>query len=47
MNTIRQNFGSIASEAVKEVYRLMNGSDGQEIVLPYSIERLQYLDIIC
>lgn len=47
MNTIRQNFSHISAEAIKEVYRLMNGGEGQELVLPYSIERLQYLDIIC
>lgn len=47
MNTIRQNFNHISAEAIKEVYRLMNGGEGQELVLPYSIERLQYLDIIC
>lgn len=47
MNTVRQNFGNIASEAIREVSRLMSGGEGKEIVLPYSIERLQYLDIIC
>ncbi len=47
MNTIRQNFSSISAEAIKEIYRLMNGGEGQEVILPYSIERLQYLDIIC
>ena len=47
MNTIRQNFNHISAEAIKEVYRLMNGGEGQELILPYSIERLQYLDIIC
>ncbi len=47
MNTIRQNFSHISAEAVKEVYRLMNGGEGQELILPHSIERLQYLDIIC
>lgn len=47
MNTVKQDFGKISAEAIKEIYRLMNGGKGQEIVLPYSIERLQYLDIIC
>lgn len=47
MNTIKQNFSNIAAEAIREIYRLMNGGEGQEIILPYSIERLQYLDIIC
>ena len=47
MNTIKQNFSNISAEAIKEIYRLMNGGEGQEVILPYSIERLQYLDIIC
>lgn len=47
MNTIKQNFSNLSAEAVKEVHRLMNGTQGQEIILPHSIERLQYLDIIC
>lgn len=47
MNTIKQNFSNISAEAIKEIYRLMNGGEGQELILPYSIERLQYLDIIC
>lgn len=47
MNTIKQNFSNLSAEAVKEAYRLMNGAEGQEIILPHSIERLQYLDIIC
>ncbi len=47
MNTIKQNFSNISAEAIKEVNRLMNGGEGQEVILPYTIERLQYLDIIC
>ncbi len=47
MNTIKQNFSNISAEAIKEIYHLMNGGEGQEIILPYSVERLQYLDIIC
>lgn len=47
MNTIRQDFGSISAEAVEELSRLMKGEKGREIILPYSIERLQYMDIIC
>lgn len=47
MNTIRQNFREISAQAVMELSRLMKGETGREVVLPYSIERLQYLDIIC
>lgn len=47
MNTIRQNFREISAQAVMELSRLMKGETGREVVLPYSIEKLQYLDIIC
>lgn len=47
MYTIKQNFRNLSAEAVKEISRLMKGEKGQEILMPYSIERLQYLDIIC
>lgn len=47
MNTIRQNFSFVSAEAVEELNRLMKGEKGREVVLPYSIERLQYMDIIC
>lgn len=47
MNTIKQNFSYISEQAVAEVDCLMKGEEGKEIILPYSIERLQYLDIIC
>lgn len=47
MYTIKQNFRNLSAEAVDEISRLMKGEKGQEILMPYSIERLQYLDIIC
>ncbi len=46
MNTIRQNFSNISKEAVNEIARLMNGGEGQNIVLPHEIVRLRYEDII-
>lgn len=46
MNTVRQDFASVSAEAVEELGRLMKGESGRQLVLPYSIERLQYLDII-
>mgnify|MGYP007025215407 CR=1 FL=1 len=33
MNTVRQNFKRIASEAVTELKRLIDGGTGQQIVL--------------
>ena len=47
MNTVRQDFKRIASEAVKELKRLMDGGEGQQIVLDYQLVRMKYLDIIC
>ncbi len=46
MNTVRQNFKRIASEAVKELKRLLDGGEGQQIVLDYELVRMKYLDII-
>ena len=47
MNTVRQDFKRIASEAVKELKRLIDGGAGQQIVLDYQLVRMKYLDIIC
>ena len=47
MNTVRQDFKRIASEAVKELKRLIDGGEGQQIVLDYQLVRMKYIDIIC
>ena len=47
MNTVRQDFKRIASEAVKELKRLIDGGEGQQIVLDYQLVRMKYMDIIC
>lgn len=47
MNTIRQDFYSISSRAVEEVYALMNGGEGKKVVMPHSIVKMYYKDIIC
>lgn len=47
MNTVRQDFKRIASEAVKELKRLIDGGEGRQIVLDYQLVRMKYLDIIC
>ncbi|MBQ7956322.1 MAG: LacI family DNA-binding transcriptional regulator [Lachnospiraceae bacterium] len=47
MYTIRQNFRNLSLEAVKELDRLMKVEKGRELIMPHTIERLQYLDIIC
>lgn len=46
MNTIRQDFAFISTEAVKELARLMNGGIGSNIVLPHEIVRIRYEDIL-
>jgi LacI family transcriptional regulator len=46
MNTVRQNFQRIASEAVIELKRLLDGGEGQQIVLDYELVRIEYTDII-
>ncbi len=46
MFTVKQNFSSVSTEAVKELARLMNGGSGSNILLPHKIVRLRYEDII-
>lgn len=46
MNTVRQNFYRISSEAMEEMGRLLAGGEGKEIILDYELVRMQYLDII-
>ena len=47
MNPVRHDFKRIASEAVKELKRLIDGGEGQQIVLDYQLVRMKYMDIIC
>lgn len=47
MNTVRQNFSGISAAAVEELHRLLNGGEGRNCTLDYSIVRMQYMDIIC
>lgn len=47
MNTIRQDFYAISGCAVEEIQRIMNGGEGQRIVMPHSIVKMYYQDIIC
>lgn len=46
MNTIRQNFGNIASEAVTELKRLLEGGEGKQLVLGYELVRMTYEDVL-
>ncbi|MBO5094747.1 MAG: LacI family DNA-binding transcriptional regulator [Lachnospiraceae bacterium] len=47
MNTVRQNFARISSEAVMELSRLMNGNSGRNVIMDYELARISYQDIIC
>ena len=46
MNTLRQDFYNISSNAVKELKYLLDGGEGRRINLPHSIVKLYYKDII-
>lgn len=47
MNTVSQNFNNISATAVMEMERLLLGAEGRHVVLSYTLERMQYNDIIC
>ncbi|MDE5590796.1 MAG: LacI family transcriptional regulator [Acetatifactor sp.] len=47
MNTVRQDFYAISSRAVEEVKLLMNGQEGHQVVMPHSVVKMYYKDIIC
>ena len=47
MNTIRQDFYHISSSALEELHRLMNGGEGQRVIMPHNIVKMYYKDIIC
>ena len=47
MNTVKQDFYHISSEAVEEMDQLLTGNPGKEIILKHELVRMQYLDIIC
>lgn len=46
MNTIRQDFYNIASNAVKELKNLFDGKEGRRVTLPHNIVKMYYKDII-
>lgn len=47
MNTVSQHFNNISINAVMEMERLLSGETGRNVVLSYTLERMQYNDIIC
>ena len=46
MNTVQQNFAGVSAAAVEELQYLLQGGEGREVVLPHTIVRMKYLDII-
>ena len=46
MNTVRQDFYNISSNAVKELKYLLDGNEGRKVTLPHKIVKLDYRDII-
>lgn len=47
MNTVRQDFAGISARAMEELQRLINGGEGRNIITPYTLVRMKYMDIIC
>ncbi|MCR5101275.1 MAG: LacI family transcriptional regulator [Butyrivibrio sp.] len=47
MNTVRQDFANVSASAMEELNRLFNGGVGQQVVLPHTLVRMKYEDIIC
>lgn len=46
MNTVQQNFAGVSAAAVGELQLLLQGGEGREVILPHTIKRMKYLDII-
>lgn len=47
MNTVRQDFYAISSRALEEVKLLLDGGEGHRVIMPHSIVKMYYKDIIC
>ena len=47
MNTVHQDFEGISAKAMEELQKLINGDKGKNIITPYTLERMKYMDIIC
>ena len=47
MNTVSQHFNNISSNAVMEMQRLLSGEQGRQVVLSYTLDKIEYNDIIC
>jgi LacI family transcriptional regulator len=46
MNTVKQDFVKISEEALDELSRLMQGQEGREVIIPHTLVRMRYEDIV-
>lgn len=46
MNTVSQNFDHVSECAMEELQRLLSGEEGRNLVLPHTLVRMKYEDII-
>lgn len=46
MHTVKQDFGAISAKAIVEVKALLEGGKGREIIMPHSLVRITYEDVI-
>ncbi len=46
MNTVRQNFEALATEAVIRIKDMLGGSEGRSYTLDYGLVRMKYKDVI-
>lgn len=47
MNTVRQDFAAVSAAAMEELHALLNGQTGRQVLLPHTLVRMKYEDIIC
>lgn len=46
MHTVKQDFGAISARAIVEVKALLDGGKGREIIMPHTLVRITYEDVI-
>lgn len=47
MYTVKQDFSKISENAFEEVYRLLKGEQGREMILPHKVLQIKYSDVLC
>ena len=47
MNTVKQDFVQISEKALEELNRLLSGEKGRNVVMPHTLVRMKYEDIVC